>query len=60
MSLVLLAVDGQEELNLWHTKLDIETMYTSCFYEPYWNNRLTAVAAYGDNVQELVKELKLL
>ncbi len=67
MSLVLLAIEGEEELKLWQDKLatvfdekDNITMYGSCFYEPYWNDRLTAVVAYGDEVQELVKELQLL
>jgi len=67
MSLVLLAVDGTEELEQWQGKLCTEldeqdniTMYGSCFYEPYWNDRLTAVVAYGENVQELVKDLQLL
>jgi hypothetical protein len=67
MSLVLLAIDGEEELKLWQDKLstaiderDNITMYGSCFYEPYWNDRLTAVVAYGDEVKNLVKELQLL
>lgn len=60
MSLVLLAVDGEEELKLWRDKLDVVTGYMSYFEEPYWDNRLTAVACYGPLVQDFLKELRLL
>lgn len=58
MSLVILAVDGESELKEWLSKLD--TKYKSHFEEPYWENRMTAVVAYGSTVQEQVKELRLL
>jgi hypothetical protein len=58
MSLVILAVDGEDELLEWWDKLDAD--YKSDFLEPYWNDRMTAFAAYGPLVQEQVNELKLL
>lgn len=58
MSLVILAVDGEEELHDWFNKL--EFCVKSDFFEPYWNGRMTAIACYGPTVQEQVKELKLL
>jgi hypothetical protein len=58
MSLVLLAVDGEEQLSYWKDKLNTE--YKSEFKEPYWQDRLTAVAAFGEHIQDQVKELNLL
>lgn len=58
MSLVVLAVDGEEELKQWLEKL--ATKYKSSFQEPYWSNRVTAIAAYGPEVAEQVKDLRLL
>lgn len=58
MSLVILAVNGEEELRLWSDKL------THCnksdFLEPYWDHRMTAVVAFGETVEDQVKELRLL
>lgn len=58
MSLVILAVDGEDELKEWFEKLT--TKYKSSFKEPYWNNRLTAVAVYGPDIEDQVKDLRLL
>jgi hypothetical protein len=55
-SMVLLAVDGEDALSKWLCRLN--TGPKSCFYEPYWDNRLTAIAAYG--CDEQVKGLNLL
>lgn len=57
-SLVILAVNGEEELREWFDKLDAPLK--SDFLEPYWNDRMTAFAAYGPNVEEQVKGLYLI
>lgn len=55
-SLVLLGVDGSENLDAWMSRL--EGMKRMAFKEPYYQNRTTAVACHG--CDELVQELKLL
>jgi hypothetical protein len=66
MSLVLLGVLPDEIVG-WNDRLRTEmdasnniSMYASSFYEPYWNDRLTAIVAYGDEVEDIVKDLRLL
>jgi hypothetical protein len=61
-SIVLLGVDNLDELDKWYYNLSIT--YRDCklkiaeFFEPYWDNRLTAIACHG--CDDLVKELELL
>lgn len=55
-SMVILAVDNENKLHEWDSKL---FMYKKAgFYEPYWNGRFTALAVYG--CDEEVKNLRLL
>lgn len=56
-SLVLLAVDGRDELERWNQDFLDKGYKVSCFREPYYQNGMTAVVCHGcDND---VKELKL-
>lgn len=55
-SLVLLAVNGETELEEWLLKL--KDFDTATFREPYWDNRLTAIACHG--CDEIIKELALI
>lgn len=61
-SLVMLGIDGERELEDWYTFLahkkysdDVKVYH---FREPYWDDRLTAIACH--NVDEYVKKLPLL
>ncbi len=61
-SLVLLVVEDQDEMDEWllrmhHLKHDNGVKY-SPFFESYWDDALTAIAAYG--CDEQVKDLPLL
>ena len=56
--LVVLAVNGEDELWQWLQELNTETK--SYFREPYWQDRLTAVVAHGPKIEEQVKDLMLL
>jgi hypothetical protein len=55
-SLVLLAIDGEEELDKWREKLS--PFNIAAFYETYQGPRLTAIACHG--CDEAVSELPLL
>ena len=55
-SLVLLAIDGEEELKKWMEKLS--PFNYAGFWETYQGTRLTAIACHG--CDELVKDLRLL
>lgn len=57
-SLVLLAVDGGDELEEWYVRFDSPKYKVSSFREPYYQNRITAVVCHG--CDEEVKGLKLL
>jgi hypothetical protein len=57
-SLVLLAVNGEDEL--WEWLQILNTDQKTFFREPYWQDRLTAVAAHGVHIEEQVKDLLLL
>lgn len=58
-SLVLLAVDGRDELEQWYDWFDNQPGYKVAFFrEPYYQNGMTAVACHG--CDEDIKELKLL
>lgn len=57
-SLVMLAVDGPNEIDEWHFKLTTEHKHLKqvAFFESYWDDRLTAIACHGcdDLVSDLV------
>jgi len=55
-SMVLLAVDGGDQLEEWTGKL-ADCRFVE-FREPYYDNRMTAIACHG--CDELIKELRLL
>lgn len=55
-SLVYLKVDTEEELEM----LLMSEAEIGYFREPYWNNKLTAVALHGPGVSELLSGLPLL
>jgi hypothetical protein len=57
-SLVLLAVDGGDELEQWCNRFNESGYKTSCFRESYYQNRMTAVVCHGCDGD--VKELRLL
>lgn len=57
-SLVLLAVDGGDELEQWYDWFDNQCYKVTNFREPYYNDRMTAVVCHG--CDEDVKELRLL
>ncbi len=58
-SLVLLGVDGERELEDWQDFLSHQNgTRVMHFREPYWDNRLTALACHG--VDQYVKNLSLL
>lgn len=57
-TLVYLSVKNERELK----KLleNLPNRYVAHFLEPYWDNSLTAIAAYGKPVSELLRKLPLL
>lgn len=57
-SLVLLAVDGGDRLEQWCNRFSESGYRVSCFREPYYDNRMTAVVCHG--CDEDVKELRLI
>ena len=60
-SLVFLTVPTDEELvALYEESKGWCRCETGWFHEPYWDNRLTAVAIYGDDASERLKNLPLM
>lgn len=58
-SVVLLGVDGADELEQWYDWFDNQPGYkVSFFREPYYDDRMTAVCCHG--CDDEVKELRLL
>ena len=57
-SLVLLAVDGSDELEQLCKTFTSKEYKTACFREPYYQDRLTAVVCHG--CDEDIKDLRLL
>lgn len=57
-SMVLLAVDGRDELEQHWLKDRLVNFRHAAFHEPYYDNHVTAIACHG--VDEIVKDLRLL
>lgn len=57
-TLVFLRVSDEDELSDLYSRLDTEQK--SLFLEPYWDNKLTAIAAYGINIEDQVKDLDMM
>lgn len=58
-SIVMLAVDGPDEIDEWYFNLATKhrDLKQVAFFESYWDNRLTAIACHG--CDDLVKDLQL-
>ena len=56
--LIYLSQKNEEDL----VKLfkSVPTRNKAAFYEPYWNDSMTAFAAYGTKVSKFLRKLKLL
>lgn len=72
-ALAQFALDHPDEFRDWgnrtivYLKADLEWMQRfetsdpyACFFEPYWNNELTAFAVYGENAEEDFRDLNLM
>lgn len=63
-TLVYLVVKDEEELKWLYTKIGISDFLgkieVGIFHEPYYNYQLTAIAAFGEGVSDICKNLKLL
>lgn len=57
-TLIYLAVDDEKKLRKLYKKCP--TRKKAKFLEPYWDNEMTAFAAYGRKVSDFLKKLPLL
>jgi hypothetical protein len=57
-TLVYLGVKDEKKLKALYKK--VPTRNKAKFLEPFWDNSMTAFAAYGRDVSEFLKELPLL
>lgn len=57
-SLVLLGIDGQDEIDDWLLRAHENKLKYAPFFESYWDNALTAIAIHGQD--ELFADIPLL
>lgn len=59
-TIVLLKVKDLDHLNEWTAKVKEATKWYQEFSEPDIGNQMTAIAAYGDSLEVLLRDLPLL
>ena len=60
-TIVLLKVKDLDDLKYWYGRLlSLEECYTYAFNEPYYSDAMTAIAAYGNTVEDILKDIPLI
>jgi len=58
-TIVLLKVKDLDDLNKWYREIELNTKIYCSFSEPDIEHEMTAIAAYGPQLEDLLKNLRL-